>query len=116
MELPIKRQTNWLSRISQSLFQPFFQPTPLIKENIEMMPLARVEGMLHQAYIKQVPLNILIEYYLPDQTMEMTEIEAYVLAPIGSQNIVNLQVGPNRFHLNLNQIINVTAITETLIA
>ncbi|MGF3072177.1 hypothetical protein ACQV2S_00680 [Facklamia sp. P13064] len=116
MELPIKRQTNWLGRVSQSLFQPFFQPTPLIKESIEMMPLAQVERILHQAYIKQVPLNILIEYYLPDQTMDMTEMEAYVLAPIGSQNNVSLQVGANHFLLNLNQIINVTAITETLIA
>ncbi|MGX7108619.1 hypothetical protein [Facklamia miroungae] len=116
MELPIKKQTQWLNRISQSLFHPFFQPAPLVDEDIIMMPIGQVVKMLQDAYIKQTPLQLLIEYYLPDHSMAMTAIEAYILSPVHSQQLVSIQVGHDRFHLNINQIINVTAITETLIA
>lgn len=117
MELPIKKPSLWLSHLSNQLFKPLLQPVPLMDEDIIMMPIKEIEVALRQAYVKQSPLKLLIEYYPQASSyLQMSEVEAIILSPLLLSGHVKVQIANEVTFLHVNQMINVTAITETLIA
>lgn len=116
MELPIRPQGKRLIQFAQDLFRPFQSPAPLMTDGIEMMPLDQVKDQLMQHYINQQPITILFEFYDPASVLQMAELELLVDSPIISNTAIRVNHQGHSFQLELNQIINVTAITPQMIA
>lgn len=119
MELPIYSKqinSNFIHKIASSLFQPFLQPAPIMEEGPQLMPLAKVQALLQQAYVKQEAISILIEYYDSSNKLQLTEQVVTVHSPVLASGLVKIATIDQALHLHINQIIQVTAITHELIA
>lgn len=116
MELPMRPQGHRLIQFAQDLFKPFRSPAPLLNDGIEMMPMNQVKDQLMAHYVKQSPLTILFEFYDPASVIQMAELELSIDSPIQPNETVRVSHRGHSFQLELNQIINVTAITSQQIA
>lgn len=130
MELPIKplkfsqyKQTRWMKKLSEDLFSPFLNPAELIQEQGKIMPLTQVMDQLNHHYIQQAPLTIEFEYYDQYNRLQVHTGTYFIDSPIMSDHSVRVSSSQTRtsssnerFILSLNQIIWVTAITQSKIA
>ncbi|MBG9979791.1 hypothetical protein HZY91_01310 [Facklamia sp. DSM 111018] len=118
MELPIKNpfSNQWLQNVANDLFSPFIQPAPLVQEDIPMSSQKELEIILDSHYLSQLPVNILFEYYDQQNCLQMAQIEVIIDSPIQADSFIKVRSAESAFYLELNQIINVTAITHNLIA
>ena len=118
MELPIKNpfSNQWLHNLANDLFSPFIQPATLVQEDIPMSSQKELESILDSHYLSQIPVNILFEYYDQQNCLQMAQLEVIIDSPIQANSFVKVRSSESSFYLELNQIINVTAITQNLIA